>query len=466
MHRKQFAAVLCTTLLMVACTDAERSVSPVAPRVSVNAAANATRDSLQQANAERDALQQLTRMVALALQDPGLRQRVKADMHASRFTHEHKLPFSSYLHGRSGGILLAKMVKESGKSREEVLALLGVVRPLEFYMPVRTQRESWRGGENLLVGSLLEDHEVPMVYTLQGQPVQVGAEEEPALPALALVPVEANFNRSLDAHYHNRNDQGGATIGTLAFCENEGLSVDAGLDSGDGGSCGGTSFGGGGGPIGGGTTDPWASRATGLYVTSLNIDGDYEGAFKGDPEFEIHLQAPVGNPSVAEDIRCAGNQAPDYRSRFDYNNNGTTYSGAILVADSAEQARFRATYGTTVGMNVIFWEDDDTDCAIKADEDRFMNMMNTIASNYENVFAAIQVENVNFDNYKTIVKALPGLKNIISAVASWITTNDDLVGSAVEMSCSRVYSTFNYAIKDGTTTKGCVQLKAHDQAAY
>jgi hypothetical protein len=451
MYKKRFAAVLCTTFLMLGCADAEETISPVAPQLNQAEAA---------VQAERVALQELTRTVALALQDPGLRQRVKADMRESRFTHEHKLHFSSYIRGQSGGILLAKMVKESGKSREEVLALLSEVRPLEFYMPVRAQRESWRGGDDLLVGSILEDHEVPSVYTLRGRQVAVGAEETPALPALALVPVEANFNRALDARYRNRNDQAGQTIGTYMVCEDQLVystgfedSVECGGDFGGGGSGGGTG--------GGGYVDPWASRATGLYVTTLNIDGDHEGAFKGDPEFEIHLQAPVNNPSVAEDIRCAGQEAPDYRSRFNYDNNGNNFSGAILVADSAQQAQFRATYGTTVGMNVIFWEDDDTDCAIKADEDRFRNMMNTIAQNYQAVFAAIQDLSI-----KSLVKALPGLQNIISAVASWVKSNDDLVGSAVEMSCSRDYTSFNYAIKDGTTTVGCVQLKAHDQASY
>lgn len=452
MHGRKLAVVLCTTLLMAGCTDAEEAVSPVAPQLNTEAAEAAAE------NAERQALQELTRIVALALQDAGLRHRVKADMRESRVTHEHKLHFSSYLRGNSGGILLAKMAKESGESREEILALLGQVRPLEFYMPVRAQRESWRGGDNLLVGSLLEDHEVPTVYTLRGKQVHVGAEEEPSLPALALVPVEANFNRPLDARYRNRNDEGGATIGTLYDEQCELLQVQS-VESTDPGDA--TIACGGGGGGDGGYVDPWASRATGLYVTTLNIDGDHEGAFKGDPEFEIHLQAPINNPSVAEDIRCAGQNAPDYRSRFNYDNNGSNFSGAILVADSAEQARFRATYGTTVGMNIIFWEDDDTDCAIKADEDRFRNMMNTIANNYESVFAAIQDLSI-----KSLVKALPGLRDIVSAVASWITSNDDLVGSAVEMGCYRDYATFNYAIKDGTATVGCVQLKAHDQAAY
>jgi hypothetical protein len=455
MHRKKFAAVLCTTLLVFGCSDSEKSASPVgpSPRPAPNAVASAD------TAAERATLQELTRLVALSLQDEGLRQRIKADMRESRFTHEHKLQFSSYIHGRSGGILLAKMAKESGKSREEILALLAQVRPLEFYMPVKAQRENWRGGADLLVGSLVEDHEAPTVYTLRGDRVRMGADEVPSIPAMALVPVETNFNRPLDTRYRNRNDEGGQTIGTYAYYEQCELQAYDSSGPGDATvNCGG----GGGGYTGGGTTtDPWASRATGVYATILNIDSDFEGAFKGSPEFEIHLQAPVSDPTVAEDLRCAGAEAPDYRSRFDYGDNGNNYSGAILVADSAQQAQFRARYGTSVGMNFIFWEDDDTACAIKANEDRFKNMMTTIAQNYGTVNSAIQ-------NWMTqsILSAVPALQNIISAVASWLKSNDDLVGSAVEMSCSRDYTTFNYTIKDGTTTVGCVQLKAHDKAAY
>jgi len=460
MYRKKFAAVLCTSLLVFGCSDVEKSASPVAAtsRPAPNAVASAD------TAAERAILQELTRTVALALQDQGLRQRVKADMRESRITREHKLHFSNYVQGRSGGILLAKMAKESGKSREEILAMLSQVRPLEFYMPGKAKRESWRGGEDLLVGSLVADHEVPAVYTLRGERVRIGADEEPSVPTLALVPVETLFDQPLDTRYQNQNDLGGEAIGTYAYygdCELEQpVLYSAGAPGDATVNCGG--YTGGGSYTGGGTTtDPWASRVTGLYVTTLNIDDDYEGFLKGDPDFEIHLQAPVNNPSVAEDIRCAGEKAYDIRSRFDYDNNGSNFNGAILVADSGQMARFRAAYGTTVGMSVIFWENDGTACQIEADEGRFTKMMTTVAQNYGKVNAAIQ----NWQT-KSILDALPAIQNIISAIVAWLNTTDDLLGSAVEMSCYRDYTTFNYSIKDGTTTTGCVQLKAHDQAAY
>jgi hypothetical protein len=173
-------------------------------------------------------------------------------MRASRHTIEHKLEFRSYLHGQSGGVLLAKMAKETGKSRDEILGLLDAVRPLEFYMPVREHRENWRGDDNLLVASLLEDHTVPTAFTLSGHPVILDAEKAPATPTLAIVPVETNFSRPLNLRVPNARDQGGQTIGTYCVeCVQEPIDNDGGG--------------------GGGGGDPWANRPTGLYLTKIYI---------------------------------------------------------------------------------------------------------------------------------------------------------------------------------------------------
>ena len=78
---------------------------------------------------EATALRTVTRAVALALQDQGLRSRLLNDMRDSR-VREHKLEFRRYLRGASGGILLAKMAARSGLSRGELLSDLEALRPL------------------------------------------------------------------------------------------------------------------------------------------------------------------------------------------------------------------------------------------------------------------------------------------------------------------------------------------------
>jgi hypothetical protein len=368
-------AVLGAVLLAVGCSDSEQP-DPLAPEISAAAAATAEQD------AEKAALDELTRLVALAMNDQGLRQRVKNDMRASRHTIEHKLPFSDYLHGNSGGILLAKMAKESGKSRDEILALLEQVRPLEFYMPVPEHRESWTGGSDLWIGSLLEDHTVPTVFTTSGQRISLTAEEIPTTPAIALVPVETNFTATLSAvGFVNTNDQSGEAIGTYQprSRSNSG-SGETCLQppcDGDDGSSG-----------GGGAGINWSNLPTGLYLTKIDIPDDYEGPFKGSPEFETHLQAPNTDPAKAADLRCAGALAPDPRSVYDQNGRG--FTGAILVADSFEMARFQARYGTSVGMSIISWEDDDGACEIRVEQDRFKKMTDAVAAAYPGVHAAIQ----------------------------------------------------------------------------
>lgn len=147
---RTMATVLCAvTAITAACSDADDAFGPIDPNLSANQSEGET--------PERAALNEITRAVALALQDPSLRQRVENDLRNLGQTFERKLEFTSYIKGESGGILLAKMAKETGRSSQGMLALLGAVRPLEFYVPVPEHRENWRGGADLLVASLLED---------------------------------------------------------------------------------------------------------------------------------------------------------------------------------------------------------------------------------------------------------------------------------------------------------------------
>ncbi|MDQ3556031.1 MAG: hypothetical protein M3409_04545, partial [Gemmatimonadota bacterium] len=280
------------------------------------------------------------------------------DMRESHYTIEHKLHFGNYLKGQSGGILLAKMAKESGKSREEIHALLARVRPLEFYMPVREQRESWRGTDNLWVASYLEDGggEPPAVYDVWGNSIPLWAPDaEPGIHTLSLVPVETNFSRELErARYVNKNDNGGQTIGTLyprsrkddgdvsVLCET--CIQDPG--DGDGGG-------------GGGTITP------GLYMTfAYGKEGVPDGAWglKGEPEIEMHIiGASTTDPSnSAATLSCS--HAGAYGSyRFDMNDH--YWSGNVLLFSQQQIDSYQAR--TADDFTVQMWEDDDGTCQIK-----------------------------------------------------------------------------------------------------
>lgn len=134
-----------------------------------------------------------------------------------------------------------------------------------------------------------------------------------------------------------------------------------------------------------------------------------------------------------------------------------------MVSDSATQEEFRQEFGIDdIGQAMINWEDDDTKCEIKADEDRFRNMIESIAIAYDPVTAAVQ-----HPDSANVVKALPVAKDALFAMASWLKSNDDVVGGWIKQFCEMPDGSFgNWTIKDGTTTKGCVMLKAHDQSSY
>lgn len=353
-----------------ACVD-----SPSAPVADAAVASTSASD-------EAAALNVLTRAVALALREPGLRQRVKADLRASRFTTEHKLPLSAYLNGESGGILLAKMAKETGTRRADLLALVGRVRPLEFYMPVQAHRESWTGGANLYVGGLLEDHTVPVVYDLNGIGVTVAADAVPEHPTLALVPVETDFNRPLGPAARNRRDRGGDAIGTYVVepvdCPPDALDCTE-PDPG----------------TGGGYTPPPLPR--GLYYIGSNLQGVGEGGLKGKPEIEVWVIRAFDPNKLPEwgeprNVTC---QAGENKSGNRYfNQDAENWSGRVTVLDSAELVTLgidpTQPYAER-GFTVQLWEDDSVPCELKTTFD-ISNQFMQLTSDGKIIYGGIVIQ--------------------------------------------------------------------------
>jgi hypothetical protein len=198
------SAALFAAIAGLAACGGDSSVSAPVPVVA----------SASNASPEEAALREITRAVALALQDPGMRARVKNDMRNAPFV-EHKLHFRGYLQGQSGGSLLSRVAEVTGRSRAEVLALLDQVRPMEFYMPVSAQRESWEGGDDLLVaGAPNGDEGTVFGYNLRGEPVVLSTTEAPATPTLVITQAETDFSKPIDIpKFVNANDRGGRALG-------------------------------------------------------------------------------------------------------------------------------------------------------------------------------------------------------------------------------------------------------------
>jgi hypothetical protein len=375
-------------LLLSACADEPTVVAPAASSSAVSAAD------------ERENLNELARAVALALQDQGLRQRVKNDLRESRFNAEHKLEFTRYLNRESGGILLAKMAKETGRSRAEMLALLGAVRPLEFYMPVQEHRESWRGGADLLVASLLDDEsEAPVAFTLAGARLLLSPETPPQTPVLGLVPVETDFTRPLDPEVPNRNDQGGHTIGT--YCET--CLIEDGGSSGGGGS----------------------SKPAGLYMTLTYIEDDGEAWLKSAPEIEAHVHGLylASDPERAKDWACSGAKQTGWRY---FDQNDPKWTGDVLLFTKAQIDSANAV--SNEGYNVMLWEDDDTACTIKLDN-------TTLTTTLKAIRDALKVVSVLLTTSDPTIQAR-ALVAFTYENASWLLSDDEWLGVAVDKNYS------------------------------
>lgn len=247
------------------------SEPPRAPSVTTVAGIPATESQA------RERLALITRLVALTLRESTVRAYVLAQLHASPF-REHKLHFGPF-RLRAGNPFLARIAALRGVSESAVGALLDSLVDLEFYMPVKDHWARWTGGPDLIVATALKDHEIPVAYDLDGNPVPLSSSvTPPATPTLAIVPVETDFSVQPPS----------------AQCYED--------------------CGGGGG--GGGSPPP-----AGVLMTFSYIPGDYEGFLMGDPEFEVHALARKNSTDTqVSDWQCAGKHAsaatnqPGYKS--------------------------------------------------------------------------------------------------------------------------------------------------------
>ena len=239
---------------------------------------------------------ELARSIALALAEDTVRGAVFDALQLST-DPEHKLHFATLL--ADEGVLGDEMSRRSGKPTSELRSLLLGVLDLEFYMPVDEHRAQWRGGDDVIVATVLDDDgSIPVAYDLQGTEFFLDPDVPPTTPTLALVPSEQDF-----------------------ASESEVLEIARDYSGGDG-----------------------------IYMVYSSIWDDFEGYLMGDPEFELH--AFVENASGdLEDVSCAGNgQSSPYKADF----NDGVWTGEVMII-SEEDA-------DTGYVELQFWEDDNDGC--------------------------------------------------------------------------------------------------------
>jgi hypothetical protein len=209
---------------------------------------------------------------------------------------------------------------------------------------------------------------------------------------------------------------------------------------------GGGASGGGGGGTGTSTPPP------GLYMTSSHFIQDFEGWLKGSPEFEVHVLGQAGATDSLTTYQCAGEHASGYY-RFDQNN--LDWTGSVLLYTQTQLANYKAAHPGS-NMRVFVVEDDDTACQIKTDVNRFGSLIKAVEGAYPQLTGGKDTAT----SVQKLWKRANALQKIIRAIASLITTNDDLVGNAVESAVAgEYYPGANWVVKgEGNVTNGWLNL--------
>jgi hypothetical protein len=188
-------------------------------------------------------------------------------------------------------------------------------------------------------------------------------------------------------------------------------------------------------------------------MTYAHFVQDFEGWLKGDPEYEIHILGQSGTSDSLMDYQCVGGAAGGY---YHFDQNNLNWTGNVLLFTQTQLNNYRAAHPSQ-NFRIIALEDDDTGCVIKFDANRFKNMLTTVQTQYPNVTAAKDTANA----IVKWIKRANGLQKILKAVYSFITTQDDLIGNAIEdVVVGQSYPGANWILKGvNNVTNGWVKLE-------
>ncbi len=391
---------------MAACDRAE----PTRPTESQDNSAAGQPPHASVVGADRAAMDRLARRLARSMADAAFRAYVRAELDQSPVV-EHKLHLQRFL-SRSNGHVSKLVARLSGEAESSITADARAAGPLEIYFPVPEHRAKWTGGPDLLVASAREDHDAPVAYDTRGRRQILSSEAPPSTPVLAIGPVETDFGAD----------------GTVAFAVTPPEPPPP-------------------------PPQPPPTPPTGMYMTYARFVEDFEGWLKGSPEYELHILGQSGTSDSLTDYQCAGASASGYY-RFDQNS--LSWSGQVLLFTQAQLNNYRTAHPNQ-NFRIIALEDDDGACQIKFDGTRFKNLQATLQAAYPDLTGSKDTTG----GFSRIVKRANALQKILRAAYSFITTQDDLIGNAIEdLVVNQFIPGANWIVRgSGNVTNGWIKLE-------
>ena len=319
--------------------------------------------------------------MALALADPGFRAYVKGELDRSP-VREHKLHFQRLLRGQ-GGRALQVLARAGHETAAAVDADAATASALEFYMPVPAHRAAWKGDDRILVATARADHEAPVAFDIQGRRRVLSADAPPATPVLALVPVETDFGPGANLLPGQQPP-----------------------------------------PPPPPPPGPPPAPPAGLYMIGAHFTDDFEGWLKGNPEYEIHILGQSGSSDSLTSYQCAGEHAG---GAYAFDQNDRDWSGNVLLFSQAQLNSYKSAHPNQ-NVRILALEDDDGACQIRLDGNRFKTFQTTLQGAYPNLTGGKD----STSGLGKVFKRANALQKILRAAYSFLTSQDDLIGNAIE----------------------------------
>lgn len=407
------AAIL---VVAAACTDTTPPLAPDPASLSKGPPAHAANPDHDRARDQR-----LARQFAVALNNPVFRAEVLAALDGSH-QREGRIHLQRFLL-RNQGRGLGRKAAAAGVPAAQLRGDLLASPSMEVYLPVPTHRAAWRGGTNVLVATARADGEIPVAYDLQGRQRLLDPLSPPDEPVIAL------------QTWEGKDD---------AACADEPTRECGGWDD--------PSWQEPEAPV----PPPSSTPAVGsLYLTGTRFFDTFESWLKGAPEFEIHVLGNKSGTTEMVSYQCVGERAG---GAYAWNQDDLTWTGNALMFSRAQFDQFEALHSGQ-GVRLLILEDDDGPCEIKVDRQRAADLFRAADKAYASWTSG---KRITFSEFEKQFGRAMSFYDLISGLASFFKTNDDIVGTAIydPAAANAIRTGANWIVKnEKNITTGALRLE-------